>query len=39
MKKVIGVISIVLFLLVVLQSCAAGIGNALTGNDESFNSS
>src|SRR5690554_4291544 len=34
MKKVIGVISIVLFLLVVLQSCAAGIGNALTGNDE-----
>jgi len=34
MKKVIGVISIVLFLLVVLQSCAAGIGNTLTGNDE-----
>lgn len=34
MKKVIGVISVVLFLLVVLQSCAAGIGNALTGNDE-----
>lgn len=34
MKKVIGVVGIVLFLLVVLQSCVAGIGNALTDNDE-----
>lgn len=29
MKKVIGIISIVLFVLVSFQSCAAGIGNAL----------
>jgi hypothetical protein len=34
MKKVIGVISIVLFLFITLQSCAAGIGNALTNNNE-----
>lgn len=30
MKKVIGIISIVLFVVIAFQSCAAGIGNALT---------
>ena len=34
MKKVIGIISIVLFLIVMLQSCAVGLGNALTGSEE-----
>ncbi len=34
MKKVIGVISIVLFLIVSLQSCVAGLGNALSNNGE-----
>jgi|SRR5699024_8909213 len=34
MKKVIGVISIVLFLLVSLQSCVAGIGNTLSESGE-----
>ncbi len=29
MKKVIGIISIVLFLIIAFQSCAAGLGNAL----------
>lgn len=33
-KLVIGIISIVLFLLVTVQSCAAGIGNALAANGE-----
>lgn len=33
-RLVIGIISIVLFLLVSMQSCAAGIGNALADNDE-----
>lgn len=33
-KLIIGIISIVLFLVVVFQSCAAGIGNALEGNGE-----
>ena len=34
MKKVIGIISIVLFLIISLQSCAAGIGNALNQSSE-----
>ncbi|NLY60784.1 MAG: hypothetical protein GX054_04720 [Clostridiales bacterium] len=34
MKKVIGIISIVLFLVVVIQSCAVGIGNVLMGSEE-----
>ena len=34
MKKVIGIISIVLFFLVGFQSCAAGLGNALENNNE-----
>lgn len=34
MKKVIGVISIVLFLIVSLQSCVAGLGNTITENGE-----
>ena len=33
-RMVIGIISMVLFLIVSLQSCAAGIGNALTDNGE-----
>lgn len=33
-RLVIGIISIVLFLLVSMQSCAAGIGNALADNGE-----
>ena len=34
MKKTIGIISIVLFLLIEFQSCAAGIGNALDNSSE-----
>lgn len=34
MKKVVGIISIVLFIVVTFQSCAAGIGNALSSNKE-----
>lgn len=34
MKKVIGVISIVLFLIVSLQSCVAGLGNTISANGE-----
>ncbi|KOF57800.1 membrane protein [Clostridium sp. DMHC 10] len=34
MKKVIGIISIVLFALISFQSCAAGVGNALSNNKE-----
>ena len=33
-KLVIGIISIVLFFLIMFQSCAAGIGNALAENGE-----
>lgn len=33
-KLVLGIISIVLFVLVSFQSCAAGLGNALTGSGE-----
>lgn len=33
-KLVVGIISIVLCFLVVLQSCAAGLGNALENNGE-----
>lgn len=32
MKKVIGIVSIVLFALISFQSCAAGVGNALENN-------
>lgn len=38
-KLVIGIVSIVLFLVVIFQSCAAGIGNALEGNGETSGSS
>lgn len=34
MKKVIGIISSVLFIIVFLQSCVAGMGNTLTENGE-----
>lgn len=34
MKKVIGIVSIVLFAIITFQSCAAGIGNALSNNKE-----
>lgn len=34
MKKVIGIISIVLFVVVTFQSCAAGLGNALSNSKE-----
>lgn len=34
LKKVIGIISIVLFLIISLQSCVAGLGNALSENGE-----
>lgn len=34
-KLVIGIISMVLFLIIAFQSCAAGIGNALAENGES----
>ena len=37
-KLVIGIISIVLFLIIVLQSCVAGFGNALTENGETSGS-
>ena len=37
-KLVIGIISIVLFLIISFQSCAAGIGNALSENGESSGS-
>lgn len=33
-RLVIGIISIVLFCLISMQSCAAGIGNAIEGNGE-----
>lgn len=33
-KLVIGIISMVLFVLVAFQSCAAGLGNALADNGE-----
>lgn len=33
-RLIIGIISIILFLIVTLQSCAAGIGNALEENGE-----
>lgn len=34
MKKVIGILSIVLFAVISFQSCAAGLGNALQSNNE-----
>lgn len=34
-KLILGILSMVLFLLVAFQSCAAGIGNAMTNNGES----
>ena len=37
-KLIIGIISIVLFMVIAFQSCAAGLGNALEGNDESSGS-
>ena len=37
-RLVIGIISIVLFLIITFQSCAAGIGNALSDNGESSGS-
>ena len=37
-KLIIGIISMVLFLIIVFQSCAAGIGNALEENGESSGS-
>ncbi len=37
-KLVLGIISMVLFVLVAFQSCAAGIGNALSNNGESSGS-
>lgn len=33
-KKVIGVISVVLFIIVMFQSCAAGLSNAISSNNE-----
>lgn len=33
-KLVLGIVSIVLFVLVLMQSCAAGLGNSLSGNGE-----
>jgi len=38
MKKVIGIISIVLFVFVTFQSCVAGLGNAISDNDEASGS-
>lgn len=38
MKKVIGIISIVLFIVVGFQSCAAGLGNAIQNNGEASGS-
>ena len=37
-KLIIGIISIVLFMVIAVQSCAAGIGNALSENGESSGS-
>ncbi len=37
-KLILGILSIVLFLFVALQSCAAGLGNALSNNGESSGS-
>ena len=34
MKKVVGIISVVLFTLIALQSCVAGLGNVLEGSGE-----
>lgn len=34
MKKVVGIISIVLFIIVTFQSCVAGVGNAISNNKE-----
>lgn len=34
MKKVIGIISIVLFVFITFQSCVAGLGNAISDNEE-----
>ena len=34
MKKVIGIISIVLFIIVGFQSCAAGLGNAVSNSND-----
>ncbi|WP_143314460.1 hypothetical protein [Clostridium sp. HBUAS56017] len=34
MKKVVGIISIILFAIIEFQSCAAGLGNAMTKNKE-----
>ncbi|AEB75912.1 hypothetical protein [Clostridium botulinum] len=39
LKKVVGIISIILFLLITFQSCAAGVGNALSGTGETSGSS
>lgn len=33
-RMILGIISIVLFLIIILQSCAAGVGNTLEGNGE-----
>ncbi|MFU0827656.1 MAG: hypothetical protein ACFWTJ_08985 [Lachnoclostridium sp.] len=33
-RTIIGIISIVLFIIIILQSCAAGLGNTLSGNNE-----
>ena len=38
MKKVIGILSIVLFTLVSFQSCAVGLGNAMQNNNEASGS-
>lgn len=38
MKKVIGIISIILFVIVGFQSCAAGLGNALNNSKEASGS-
>ncbi|OAA88869.1 hypothetical protein [Clostridium ljungdahlii] len=38
MKKVIGIISIVLFIIVAFQSCAVGVGNTLANNKEASGS-
>lgn len=34
MKKVIGIISLVLFMIIMLQSCVVGLGNAMEGQGE-----
>ncbi|KMY44285.1 membrane protein [Bacillus sp. FJAT-27916] len=33
-KLIVGIISIILFIIITLQSCVAGIGNSLEGNGE-----